>query len=177
MDDLSAQEMTYDSGILNDIRMQQQSLLQSLAQFQLDFQEEIVRFENILTGKEYDDSTSKYVKRYEPLINDKGVSHIMKKMRVWMSKIIAQSDFSEHTINAWCRLYSREIVSDVYNYGDDWELTPDHYDSLVDDCVFTLHSMLLMAKDGGLREVIGKVTKVIETAVKSVPEIKNKNRL
>ena len=154
----------YDTSVLQEIRSQNSQLMQTLGQFQLDFDQEIARFEFILSGVQMDDQGN-MIRVHDPMLNNRGQAHIMKKVRSWMSKIVAQSNFSSEEIRRWCLSYWEELVCSAYSFGEIWDLDFEEYGSFVRDCVFTLHAMLNQAKDGGLREVIGKVVKVTESQI------------
>jgi hypothetical protein len=162
----------YDSNMINEIRQQQSALLMTLAQFQLNFEEEANRFEQVLTGKYYDNEKREYIILHPPIMNQRGIMHIMKKIRLWFSKMIAQSNYTQKEINAWCKCYWHELVHDAYAYGDEWDLEYDEYYSFVHDCVHSLHGLMKSALDAGLRDTVGKISKVVEHIGYNTPEKK-----
>jgi len=158
----------YDINVLQQLQQQQQALLHTLAQFQLDFKEERQEFENRLRGHAYG-QRGELIQLYEPMMNDKGVSHTMKLVDGWMQKIVVQSYFTKEQINSWGRIITRQLVSDCYAYGEDWALKPDGYTSYVTSCAFLFHSAINCALNGRLAELVGKVTKTVETSVIQTP--------
>lgn len=166
----------YDSGVLNEIKSQQSTLLQTLAQFQLNFKDEIARMEHILSGTIITED-EKLIRTHDEIVNEAGQSFLMMKIRTWMSKIVAQSNYTSQEVNAWCRVYWKALVAAAVQHGDDWELKAEAYSSFVHDCIFTLHAMLNAAKNGGLRDIVGKISKVVETSVISTPQDNKKTRL
>lgn len=160
-----------DNAVLQQIAKEQAQISQTLAQFQLDFDKEIFRFETILSGMAYNEKGD-LEQKHAPVMNEKGRNHIMKKVRSWMSKIIAQSNYNDKEIYTWCRVYWRELVLDATSYGEEWAMNYDEYASFVHDCVFTLHGMMNAAKNGGLRDIIGKISRVVESTVVNNPETK-----
>jgi len=159
----------YDSAVLSEIKQEQMKINQTLAQFQLNFDQEITRFENILRGIEYDQDGNE-IQLYRPIMNDRGRSHVMKKVRMWFSKIIAQSNFTKHEINKWCIAYWNTLVAECYSYGELWALDYDEYSSHVLDLVLQLQSIMNSALDAGLRDAIGKVTSSRETSYVNMPQ-------
>jgi hypothetical protein len=151
----------YDGGVLAEQRMQSQ-FNHYLAQYQLDFKEEIERIDYLLRGCVRDTETGELVQIHAPILNDRGRTHVMKKVRSWLTKITAQSNFDEPMIKSWCRVYWAELVADAYSFGKLWDLNQDEYSSFVHDLVFKLYSVMEEAKDGGLREQIGQSHKVSE---------------
>lgn len=165
----------YDSSVLNEIKSQQSALIQTLAQFQLNFKDEIARMEHILSGLMIHEE--EVIRTHPQVVNLTGQSFLMMKIRTWMSKVIAQSNYTDAEIRAWCRVYWRELVDAAVQHGEDWELRPESYSSFVHDCIFTLQAMMNAAKNGGLREVVGKISKVVETSVMNTPQEKKKTIL
>jgi hypothetical protein len=96
----------------------------------------------------------------------------MKKVRSWLTKVTAQSNFDEEMIRAWCRVYWAELCADAYSFGDMWDLQQDEYSSFIHDLVFSLYAVMECAKDGGLRAQIGQSHKISE--VYSVAPVQNK---
>lgn len=152
----------YDSSVLAEIQRTHSQLNQTLAQFQLNFKEEAERFEFLLRGWGKDNE-GKVIQISDPILNELGINHIMKKVKIWMTKILAQSDFEEEMIRGWCVVYGTELICDAAAFGDLWDLKQEEYSSFVHDLVLTLYSMMCSARNGGLRETIGKISKVVES--------------
>lgn len=160
-----------DSGVLEQMRQQNSQFMHTLAQFQLDFEEELQRLECVLDGGVVDTNGVKTIVN-DPLMNKKGINHSMKKFRSWMSKMVAQSYFTDKQINAWGRLYVKELTSDSYAYGEDWNLKPEDYTSYVNDCIFSFHAVVNCARNGRLGELVGKITKTVESNIIQAPQQK-----
>lgn len=160
----------YDQAVLQDIQRTQMQLNMTLAQFQLNFKDEIERFDMILRGVVKDAKTGGLVQMYEPIVNERGRAHIMKKIRMWFTKIVAQSDFEEEMIRKWCLVYSRELIIDAYSFGYLWDLKQDEFTSFVHDMVLGFFAIASCAKDAGLRQQLGQISKVLETYNNTIPQ-------
>ena len=152
-----------DNAVLMRMQQEYQQMNQTMAQFQLDFASIEEAIENNLNGLKWNEKSGKFERIYQPIMGERGIKHIMKKVKFTITKITAQSNYDEETIRRWCILLWTELTFDCYAFGDSWGLDQDEYHSLVHDVVFQVQAIMLAALHGGLREVVGKMTKVVES--------------
>jgi hypothetical protein len=163
--------MGVDTMQLQDMQRQQMQHLQNLAQYQLNFDDNIKLLREVLSGLR-EDEDGNFSKVGEPLMNTIGQNHIMLKVRFWLLKIQAQSNWDEARIMDWCRVFWKELCVDGHAYGTIWELKDYQYDFFVHHLVHLLEATMRAAKDGGLREIVGKMSKVVETSYVNAPQQK-----
>jgi len=161
-------QYAHDSSVLQELREERARINQTLGQFQLTFDVEVARNENILRGVEYDENGAE-IKLYPELMNAIGRSMAMVKLRTWLSKIFAQSNFKEDRILRWCHTQYNTMVAENYSYGDHWGMDSDFYSSYVNNMSMQLEAMMRGALDAGLREAVGKVTSSKETSYVNLP--------
>lgn len=165
---------SYDQGVITDMERSIHNLSQTLAQYQLNFKEELERLEFMLRGIIRNED-GELVQIHDPIVNERGRTIIMYMVRTWMSKITAQSNYTDKEITRWCRAYWKELVLTACRHGEEWGLNQESYGYFVKNCVFSLQAVMNSAKDGLLRQVIGQSTRVIESYTTGQPGVKKMN--
>ena len=160
----------YDQAVLQDLQRQQAQLNMNLAQYQLNFDKLLEQLDMTLRGIVKDPKDGSFKQMYTPVLNEEGRTHFIKKHRSWFNKIIAQSNYTDEQINAWCLVYTAELITDIVYFGDRWDLRAEEYTSLENDLLFSVHGVMLLAKDAGFRDILGKITKVQETINNMMPQ-------
>ena len=118
----------------------------------LDSGEEIELWRMTMKGFEKDESGQKWVKKYDALLNDKGIERIILQLRLYLQKTTVLSNMSDEQILVKAEYFATGMVLYVYAHNDEFGIGHDYTQrSMMLDTVSNLFHMTLLRARNALQ--------------------------
>lgn len=101
---------------------------------QTDPQPVILEIENVLRGNEYDTDKDAWVHKYEPIMNDLGISKVMINMRGVVNTNCILSNLSKRDVNTIVLTIADSIALDICANYREYGLAKSDFDKLIELC-------------------------------------------
>ena len=136
---------------------------------ELDPKNQLNLVRHYLNGEEWDDREKKYIKSFDPVMNEKGVSKFISILAACVSSLTTFSHFREDDISKLALYICKNAIPVIYVYYKEYGITDKSNLSILDSqlLIMTL-SALRKAYGAGDRSVIGRT--ISESINSSMPQ-------
>lgn len=138
----------------------------------------LVELEHYFKGEFWDESVQQWKAEYpEPLMNLKGIRHLVTELRSRLNKNIVLSKLQQSDINRICLEFRLELIYLIEMKYDEWEIDESNWDAVLYQFDHHIYPFLMRALDGGERDSITNQVRIVDQKVTTVNEEKKKGLL
>jgi len=142
--------------------------LESIIKWQFNPDEIIDNFYHELLG-EVKVKENKWVKKFEPLINEKGAKAVITVLRPHLSRVLSLSYFQKDEVNRIMREFTITLTQKLFVNMKKYDLTIDNANVIIHSAEHLVLGVLNGALNGGNRNLLSRGVRHVET-IQQKPE-------
>lgn len=121
------------------------------------------QIEDFLRGVRYDRQEAQYKQCTRPLLNDEGVSEIMRILDIRLSRVYSLSDLTDKEIYNITMVFAETLLDLLYGNRKKFGLEKINIRVMVHEISDSVYVTLKKAKDKGLQQFLKDTTQFTET--------------